>query len=408
MRSSTKRTKVIHTDIFKGDYYAWQTRKVVVRGHDFIIQSKPGLLSWNDLDVAATLLAENIEIRDADTVLDLNCGDGLVGTVVASLMEKGHILLADPNVIAVDAACRTIEANRLAHVQVYLSNGTSHFKPKSLVDLVAIRLPKGKLPSLQLIWDAFNVLKTGGRLYLAGANQEGIKTYCRHARELFGYMNTVAYRKGYQVGLAVKQGDTGTIPQIFKDDLLNHEKFHEFTVQVRNESFQVCSRPSVFSWNQLDAGTLALLETIEIKPDDRILDLGCGCGVIGSVAASLAPRGMVYLVDADIDAVESSKRTVSMNGLTNCQVLLSDCASAVKHLPFDVVVTNPPFHLGKAATYNIALQFIQDAYTVLKPGGYLYLVANHFIPYEKSIQQNFGNIKKVYEDTHFKVLQARK
>lgn len=388
-------------------YYTWTTTEIDVRGHRLAVSSKPGVLAGGGVDPAALLLAGTIEATPAESILDLNCGAGLVGVVAARLAPSARIVMAAATLVDVEAARRTLAAAGVTPAEVHLSSGTSHLSLAAPVDLAVIRVPKGKLPTLQLIWDAFSSLKPGGRCYLAGANDEGIQSALRHAGDLFGSVATVTYRQGHRVGLAVKSAEPPTLPAAFRTELLDHATFHQFAVDLRGDRYQVYSRPGVFSWERLDEGTRALIEAMEIRAGETVLDLGCGYGIAGIVAAKLSGVGAVTLVDVALEAVESARRTVTANGLTNCQVLPSDCAAAVRHLRFDVVVANPPFHVGKGATYDTAQQFIRDAAALLRPGGRLYLVANRFIPYERTMARFFDDATVVFASGRYKVLGAR-
>ena len=373
-----------------------------------MVASKPGTLAGGEQDRAAVLLAEVVAPAPSSTILDLNCGTGLTGAMLATLVPAGRVIMADANVIEVEAAQRTVAATGLTNAAVHLSHGTNHLALAAPVDLVTIRLPKGKGPTLQLLWDAFVALPPGGRCHIAGANDEGIQSALRHAAELFGSASTVAYQKGYRVGVAIKAEPPPPQPAVFTTPYLDHGAWHRFTVDIRGERYTVCSRPGVFSWERLDDGTRALLETMAIGPGETVLDLGCGAGITGVVAARLSQTGMVTMVDVALEALEAARRTVATNGLTNCMVLPSDGAAAVRDRRFDVVITNPPFHVGKATTYDAAVQFVQDAAAVLRPGGRLWLVANRFIPYEGIIQSQFGSATIAQESGRYKVLVAEK
>ena len=391
---------------FSGSYRDWQSQKVSVGNIDFTICTKPGVSSFGEPDVAARLLAENLPVLPGNLVANLNCGSGLVAAAASALDEPGRIWAADSGLVNVEATRRTLEANSLQGVNVVQSHGLSHLGLANTLDVVAVRLPKGKLPSLQLILCGYRLLREGGTFLMAGANDEGINTYLRHVRELFGGMHVAAYKKGNRVGLATKPGDTNSLPDAFRDPILEPDAFHQFTVSVRGGDFSVCSRPSVFSWKELDEGTRALIETMELCSTDRILDLGCGTGVAGAVAATLAPNGTVWMTDMNIEAIASAAKTAESNGLRNCQTIPSDVTSGVRGSSFDVVIANPPFHLGKTTEYSIGPQFIRESAEVLTGAGRLFLVANRFLPYEDVAQERFRSVRRAYEDTRFKVLVA--
>ena len=71
---------------------------------------------------------------------------------------------------------------------------------------------------------------------------------------------------------------------------------------------------------------------------------------------------------------------------------------------FDVVVSNPPFHLGKSTELAIPWAFIDEAYDRLAPGGRLYLVANRTLPYERLIAERFGDVRTAHDGRRFKVI----
>lgn len=388
-------------------YYHWQVRAAHVRGEAVTYYTKLGMLLAGELDPAAALLGEVADIRPADTVLVLNSGTGLTGVVAARLAASGHVHLADGNALAVEATRRTLAANGVTNATVYPSVGTAHLPGGLSAAVALIRLPKGRLPALQLLRDAFYAVQPGGRIYLAGGNDEGIKTYLGSLAELCGEVKVVAYRRGHRVGVARRPPDGWALPDAFTDPWLEHGRYHRFAVAARGKTYTICSRPGIFSWDRLDPGSAALLETMQVQRGESVLDLGCGYGILGAVAAELVgPQGCVYLLDAEVCAVEAAQRTLEANNITNAFVCLGDCAQPVEGMRFDVVVTNPPFHQGKGTTYDIALQFVRDAARLLRPGGRLYLVANRFIPYEEHVRAAFGAVKKPYEDAQFKVLSA--
>jgi 16S rRNA (guanine1207-N2)-methyltransferase len=178
-------------------------------------------------------------------------------------------------------------------------------------------------------------------------------------------------------------------------------------VIVRGQTIRFVTPPGVFSHGELDAGTRALIETMVIRPGETVLDLGCGSGVVGVVAAQVA--GRVVCVDSSAVALKTTRATLALNDVAaSAQVLASDCAWVVRDVRFDVVVTNPPFHQGLGVEYDVARQFVRDAAYVLNPGGRLYLVAHRFIRYERVSKGLFSCVRTAYEDNRFRVLEAIK
>src|SRR5688572_15838237 len=112
--------------------------------------------------------------------------------------------------------------------------------------------------------------------------------------------------------------------------------------RVRGFDLRLMTQPGVFSDDAVDPGTELLIEAMRVSPTVKVLDLGCGYGVIGIVAAKLAARGHVTLVDSDIRATRLTQRNLELNGITNADVVLGD---GVHDLPpkakYDVVVSNP-------------------------------------------------------------------
>jgi 16S rRNA (guanine1207-N2)-methyltransferase len=355
-------------------------------------------------DVIDELLAEALAGTRPDCLVAFGLSAGLAQVIEAS--QARCVIAADCNVAHVRAASDAVRD--LPGVSVFVSHGASHLESSVQADAVAIRMPKEKRSGLQLLWDASMLLKPGGRLYIAGANRDGIKSYLAHAAELFGAARTLAMHKGSRVGVAVRGDEARSTPASFGSHLLDHRRYHTFSVEVRGHGIEVRSRPGVFAWDRLDGGTRALIETLKVDPTDRVLDLGCGHGIVGVVASALAPRGRVTMVDADIVAVEAAKRTVAANDCTNCDVTLGDGATDLATDSFDVVAVNPPFHLDRSNDYRTAERFVADAARVLRPGGRLFLVANRFLPYEANVRDVFGQVERAFEDRSYKVLAATK
>ncbi len=186
----------------------------------------------------------------------------------------------------------------------------------------------------------------------------------------------------------------------FKDDIV-------FWDTLREKKFCFHSTWGLFSPSVIDEGSRLLINAMEIHPSDMVLDLGCGYGPIGIVAASLAPQGHVHMVDKDFVAVEFAKNNAALNYLKNCECYLSNGFSHIDpKRTFHVILSNPPSHMPK----ELLTTFFQDAKSHLKPGGKFYLViAVRLKNYLKeALTEIFGNYEKLAVSKDYIVASATK
>jgi 16S rRNA (guanine1207-N2)-methyltransferase len=206
------------------------------------------------------------------------------------------------------------------------------------------------------------VLRPAGRFIFVASTYVGVKGAVAYARDLFGRCGVVRRKKGYHVAMTVRlEGMEAPPPR---------DTYARRSITLGGTDVTLVSKPGVFAWDRLDEGTERLVAAMEIDRGDRVLDLGCGTGLAGLVAARRASDGHAVLVDSDLRAVRSARRTLQANSVGNADVVLSDGVSAVmEDGVFDVVITNPPFHQGREVDYQVAHQFIRDAHQVLRPAG---------------------------------------
>lgn len=181
----------------------------------------------------------------------------------------------------------------------------------------------------------------------------------------------------------------------------------EFAVSLPDgRSLQLCSLPGVFSHGRLDSGTALLLEHLEGLPAGHLLDFGCGAGVVGAALKTLYPHSEVSMLDVDAFALESSRRTLVLNGLQGQVMAGGGIADAPKQLA--AIVSNPPFHKGIQTHYQATEDLLREAAGHLRPGGELRLVANSFLRYQELIETHLGPCRVLAERDGFRVYSARR
>lgn len=168
----------------------------------------------------------------------------------------------------------------------------------------------------------------------------------------------------------------------------------------------VLAHGGAFAGAGIDIGTRALLAHLDAVPADATsaVDLGCGTGVLAVLLARARPGLTVTATDESAAAVASARATVAANGLADRVVVLrADGAEPVPDASTDVVLLNPPFHVGAAVHAGIARTLFADAARVLRPGGELWAVWNSHLRYRPALERAVGPTRQLSRDPKFTV-----
>ena len=179
-----------------------------------------------------------------------------------------------------------------------------------------------------------------------------------------------------------------------------------FDADLRGRRLSFHTTWGLFSPREVDEGSRLLIDRLEVGEENDCMDLGCGYGPIGLTMAALAPKGRTLLVDKDFVAVDYSRENARLNGLGNCEALLSNGFSRVGERRFDVIASNIPAKVGKEMLYLLTY----DALDHLKPGGHFYVVTvNGLRQFIKRVFNDvFGNYDKLKQGSHYTVAKAER
>ncbi|MCZ2404375.1 methyltransferase [Paenarthrobacter sp. Z7-10] len=155
----------------------------------------------------------------------------------------------------------------------------------------------------------------------------------------------------------------------------------------------ICAHGATFAGTKLDIGSRYLLDfAAEMKPDaHRAIDLGCGSGVLAAALAARRPDLRVTATDQSAAAVASAKATAATNSLTGrIDVVHDDAMASFPDESAELIILNPPFHVGSSVHAGAALKLFDAAARVLSPGGELWTVFNNHLGYIGQLEQRVG------------------
>ncbi len=161
--------------------------------------------------------------------------------------------------------------------------------------------------------------------------------------------------------------------------------------------------PGVFSADGTDPASDLLARALPKALGKHVVDLGAGWGYLARRILKDAAVERLDLVEADAIALDCARRNVTD---PRARFHWADATIWKPDQRADTIVTNPPFHTGRAADPSLGQAFVAAAARMLAPSGHLWMVANRHLPYERTLDESFARVEDAGGDNRFKIIHA--
>jgi 16S rRNA (guanine1207-N2)-methyltransferase len=170
-----------------------------------------------------------------------------------------------------------------------------------------------------------------------------------------------------------------------------------FTCAVRGIPLAFETGAGLFSPAGVDRGTRAMLDVAALSPGMKVLDMGCGWGLVGIYAAKVCGEQNVWMADIDPRAVAAAEKNAARNGVSGVHIVQSDAFSAIDEAGFDVILINPPYQ----SDFSVPKRMIEKGFNRLRIGGRMLMVTKRETWYRNKLSGVFGGVRVHAIDGYF-------
>ena len=354
------------------------------------------LQAWDSADELLLNHVDDVQVLSAHSnLLIVNDAFGALSVALASY----PVYSWNDSFLAQQALRANLLANGYPAEQVKTNKGIDF--PAVPVDCVLLKIPKTLALLEHQLYALRPLLHHDTHIVAAGMSRHIHKSTLELFEGILGPTTTTRAHKKSRLIL------------VERDHSMNegHSRFPDsYEVEV-DRSFRIVNHASLFSRERLDQGSQLLIEHMPIGEQyRRIVDLGCGNGVLGIIAASLNPAANLLLCDESHMAIASASENFhhAFAQTRSVEFRVDDCLQAVATSSQDLVLINPPFHQQHSIGDAIAWKMFKDAQRVLVAGGELRLVGNRHLAHHAKLKKLFGNCETIAATTRFVALNSIK
>ncbi len=349
------------------------------------------LRAW---DAADEYLLQQLESLDLSASRPLIINDSF-GALSIALSQLNPVSWSD-SWLAQQAARENLITNNLDDSVVEFLPSTAGLSGN--FDLVLIKVPKNlALLEYQLI-QLKPHLHNDSKVILAGMVKSMPATIWKMLEQIIGPTETsLAYKKAR---IVTAKPDPGLAPV---------KSRYPTSWKLENTEYTLLNHANSFSRDRLDNGTRLMLQHLPASEGAiDIVDLGCGNGVLGMIAAEQNPEANMSFIDESYMAIASARH--NMQQLTNytghADYVNADGLKSFADDSCDLVLCNPPFHQQQAQLDTVALSMFAESARALREGGALWVIGNRHLHYHNKLKSWFRQVELVASDRKFVLLKA--
>lgn len=366
-------------------------------------REKELLRAWDAADEYLLLhLAEN-ELLQADMTL-LIVNDAFGGLSIP--LYKYKPLVTTDSFLSMQGIAENALANNIAEDEITVIDSLQAPEEnlKNPADLILIKIPK----SLAMLEDQLHrirpVCNASTKIIAAGMTKNiHISTMALFEKILGSTKTSLARKKSrlifceFDEKLAVPENP--------------YPNKYQLDFKLDDVDMEIVNHAGVFSREKLDIGTRLFLENLPVGEQYKsIVDLGCGNGVVGLLAAIKNPAASLVFTDQSYMAIESaiSNFVAVFDETRDAEFLQTDCLQGIQDDSISLILCNPPFHQDNAINDDVAWQMFSEAKAALHAKGELWVIGNRHLGYHAKLKHLYGQCEVVASNKKFTLLKATK
>ncbi len=373
--------------------------KLCIPQGEFVLQRLPKhaqepLRAWDAADEYILEHVANLNLSPTTKILLMNDSFGALAVALHSF----HPVALSDSYLSQQATRLNLADNNLPDEVVTLLNSLESLP--NAVDLVVIKVPKTlALLEFQLL-QLRSIISEKTQIIVAGMVKILTPSVWNLVARIIGETQTSLAQKKARLIFATFNPNLPTPPNPYP-----------IRYVLENTDFLIANHANVFSREKLDIGTRFFLEHLPKSEHFRdIVDLGCGNGIVGLMAAKANLTAQIHFVDESFMAIESARENFERafnSRLAHFHV--SDCLTNFAANSADVILCNPPFHQQHVIGDFIAQTMFKQAKNVLRNGGELWVIGNRHLNYGVSLARLFEkqNVKLIAQNSKFMIWVAR-